>query len=241
MPESRARQKDSVRRLFASITPFYDFLNHTLSLGLDLYWRRQLVEAVAASPPGALLDLAAGTCDVSIALARRYPERRILAMDISLPMLRRGREKAAFHAGKASPFAPLAIIDADAGALPLPSGSVAALTLAFGLRNMPARGETLSEMHRALMPGGRLYVLEFGAAAGSAAWKRLYNLYLCSVMPRLAGLVSGQREAYVYLARSIRSFPRAEDLGEEIRRAGFSRVSWKAFTKGVVWLHSAEK
>jgi demethylmenaquinone methyltransferase/2-methoxy-6-polyprenyl-1,4-benzoquinol methylase len=113
--------------------------------------------------------------------------------------------------------------------------------VAFGLRNMPARGQVLREMHRALLSGGRLYVLEFSSSVRGELWERLYKFYLCSVLPRLGGLVSGQKEAYAYLARSICNFPGAGELGEEIRQAGFSRVSWKPFSKGIVWLHSAEK
>lgn len=223
-----------IKSMFGSIAKGYDLLNHTLSLGFDVYWRRVLVSSLSAVPEGLFLDLATGTFDVSLALSKAYPGRLILGADLCLPMLRRGLHKITRQSGR------IAALNADAYQLPLADNSVAAITVSFGLRNMLPHLPALAEMYRVLKPGGRLSVLEFGSAR-SKVWLGLYNWYLCGVLPRIGGVISGDRSAYDYLARTIIEFPSADELAAKMREAGFDEVSYKRLSGGIVYVHSADK
>ena len=233
-------QPRELSRLFGSIAGGYDFANHALSMGLDVYWRQVLVRSLHDVPPGMILDLAAGTFEVTRLLGRVYPERGILAVDCCLPMLRKGLprlRKAGARAAGPLRVLPLA---GNAFSLPLADCSVASVSLAFGLRNMQPRWQALAEIYRVLVPGGRLSVLEFGSSRPKS-WLGLYNFYLSWVLPCLGGLLSGQRLAYEYLARSIADFPVAAELAREMGVAGFSRISYRRLSGGIVYLHSADK
>ncbi|MDR1241254.1 MAG: ubiquinone/menaquinone biosynthesis methyltransferase [Deltaproteobacteria bacterium] len=224
-------------RLFGSIARNYDLANHTLSLGLDYYWRRVLARSLRQAPPGLFLDIAAGTCDVSVLLTKSYAGRKVLALDPCLPMLRTGLRK--ISAG----IMPVA---GDAFCLPLPEHSVSAITLSFGLRNMRPRPAALGEMFRVLVPGGRLSVLEFGGTkqnpgTGINPWLAAYRFYLFKALPRIGGMISGQRKAYEYLAQSIAGFPGREELAAEMLAAGFERVMCRSMSGGIVYLHCADK
>ncbi|MDR2503130.1 MAG: ubiquinone/menaquinone biosynthesis methyltransferase [Deltaproteobacteria bacterium] len=232
--------RSAMRGLFAAIAPAYDLLNHTLSLGLDIYWRGTAIRRLANAPPGPFLDLAAGTFDLSISIASAYPGRLILAGDICLPMLQRGLNKISRAASKKQPFGRIRPLNADAYNLPLPDNSLAAITVAFGLRNMLPRRPALSEMLRVLKPGGRLLILELSPVQRKI-WGGLYNLYLDKFLPRLGGLLSGKPEAYNYLVRSIKNFPPAEKLAEEMRQAGFIATDYQPLSGGIVYAHNALK
>jgi demethylmenaquinone methyltransferase/2-methoxy-6-polyprenyl-1,4-benzoquinol methylase len=150
---------------------------------------------------------------------------------------KRDRRQGAWREG-VSPVA------ADAFALPLPDGSgeegADALTCAFGLRNMLPRAAALHEMRRVLKPSGAAWILEFGTVRGKV-WGGAYSVYLQRILPRIGGMLAGDRAAYAYLARTIRDFPPAVDLARELRAAGFSRVLSRALCGGIVFLHLAEK
>lgn len=223
-----------IKSMFGSIAKGYDFLNHSLSMGFDIYWRRVLVASLAAAPEGIFLDLAAGTFDVSLALAKAYPKRRIIGADLCLPMLAQGLYKIAKRQADVTP------LNADAYRLPFADDSLAAITVSFGLRNMVPRVPALAEMRRVLGPGGRLSVLEFGSAR-QKVWFGFYNFYLAQVLPRIGGLISGDREAYAYLARTIKEFPSANELASEMREAGFATVRYRRLSGGIVYLHTADK
>lgn len=245
----RSEQKDApqeqaladgrrVQGLFSRIAGVYDLLNHVLSFGMDIWWRRRLVRAVTPFPPrgtARILDLAAGTLDVSIALARRHPRRLVLAMDFCRPMLVRGLGKRArLQKGRVEPLV------ADGRALPLPDNSVDAITIAFGLRNIRPRAEAYAEALRVLVPGGRFCVLEFGSAKDRILFGT-YNLYLRYVLPLIGRVVSRDAKAYRYLADTIMEYPSARALEEEMRLAGFTRVGHRRLSAGIVCLHSGEK
>lgn len=224
----------NIKSMFGSIAKGYDFLNHSLSMGFDVYWRRVLVLSLASAPEGIFLDLAAGTFDVSLALLKAYPTRRVAGADLCLPMLSQGLRKIAKRRDGITP------LNADAYRLPFADNSLAAMTISFGLRNMAPRLPALAETHRVLKPGGRLAVLEFGSAR-ERVWLGFYNFYLASVLPRIGGVISGDRAAYDYLARTIKEFPGADELAAEMREAGFSQVNWKRLSGGIVYLHTADK
>jgi demethylmenaquinone methyltransferase / 2-methoxy-6-polyprenyl-1,4-benzoquinol methylase len=231
MPDSAV-----VKSMFGRIARRYDLANRVLSFGIDNYWRRRLVQAVARGRPMAVLDMATGSGDVAFALARALPpDAAILGMDFSDPMLEQARAKQARQpAGARVEFR-----QGDALEIPLPDGGLDAVTIAFGLRNMADRGRCLSEMRRVLRPGGRLLVLEFSQPE---AWVRpLYSFHLRRVVPLVAGLLTGDREAYDYLASSIGEFPGRVALSGEIRAAGFSDVASYPMTLGIAVLHEARR
>lgn len=224
--------------MFGRIAPGYDLLNRLLSGGLDILWRRRLVRAVQPRNTGRVLDLAAGTLDVALALAQHHHGLRVLALDFCLPMLQAGLPKR----NKAVPSVRRAVkpVAADAFYLPLADGCVDAVTVAFGLRNMLPRVDALREMHRVLAPGGSVHVLEFGSAR-KRVWWGLYNMYLTHVLPFIGGIISGDKGAYDYLARTVTEFPQAEELAGEMAEAGFCDVTWQKWSGGIVFLHTGRK
>lgn len=235
-PETVATPDKSaeIAGMFGRIARRYDLLNHTLSMGIDYWWRHRLVRHVQPGPTGRVLDLAAGTMDVSLAIRRRYPELAVMALDFSRPMLEYGRNKVLRR--KVTDIFPAV---ADARALPLADACVDCVTIAFGIRNINPRPAAFAEMLRVLAPGGRALVLEFGGNP-PRVWKGLYAFYLKNILPRIGRLISGDA-AYGYLADTIAAFPEAEVLAGEMLDAGFHRVSHLPMTSGIVTLHIAEK
>ncbi len=225
-----------VAGMFGRVAGCYDLLNHLLSAGLDIAWRRAMVRALLAPglPPGPILDLAAGTLDVSIAIARRN-DRPILAADVCEPMLRAGLGKLDAALGRR-----IHPTVADGRVLPLADASVAGATIAFGIRNIRPRPEALAELARVIRPGGRLAILEFGTGK-RRMWGGLYNFYLRNILPRIGKLISGDDEAYRYLAATISEFPEESVLAEEMRQAGFASVDYRAMAGGIVFLHAGVK
>lgn len=223
-----------VSGLFGRIAGWYDFLNHFLSLGQDIIWRKRLVRHVRSEKDGVILDLAAGTLDVSREVGKTFPGAKIVGLDFSLPMLLRGKRK---MAGSKKRFLPLM---ADVVRIPMPDCSVDCATIAFGIRNVKPRAAAYAEILRVLKPGGRLCILEFGSGQ-NRVWKGIYNFYLNRVLPLIGRLFSRDSGAYSYLARSIGHFPPARDLAGEIITAGFGRVFYYPLCSGIVYVHVAEK
>ena len=234
----------NIALMFGRIVRCYDLLNRVFSLGLDQHWRACLVEALR--PPltrsvlsgqassGRILDLAAGTLDVALALRRRYPASAVPALDLCPPMLRRGKRK---MTPADQPIVwPVA---ANACRLPLPDSCVAGVSIAFGIRNIPQRELAFAEMARVLVSGGRVGILEFGAPH-NAVLKALYRVYLHQLLPLVGRLVSGG-SAYRYLASSIAAFPCPSALSDEMRAAGFARAYHLPLSGGIVNLHIGEK
>lgn len=212
---------------FRRVAPRYDFLNHTLSGGLDWYWRWQLMRAVRRQKPMDVLDVATGTGDVALGLRRgRAYAGRCVGADFCEPMLQRAQAKG---------VSPLCV--ADGLRLPFRAESFAAITLAFGLRNVEDRLAGLREMRRVLQPGGKLYVLEF---SHPARWFRgVYDWYLRHLLPRIAAGFGSHEASYVYLCQSIQAFPNQEALKKLLHAAGFHTVQYRNLTGGVVALHIA--
>lgn len=228
----------AVNSMFGRIARRYDIANVLLSFGIDRYWRWRLVRAVRRSEPSDVLDLATGSGDVAFALARSLaPNTRIIGMDFCAPMLAEANAKK-LAAGPAT-HRNVSFQLGDGLALPLPDASCDAITISFGLRNLADRHRGLREMHRVLRPGGRLFVLEFSQPH---PWLRpFYLFYLRRILPWIAGCVTGDRQAYVYLNESIELFPGRTDLSREISTAGFAGVDARGFTGGIVALHSATR
>jgi demethylmenaquinone methyltransferase/2-methoxy-6-polyprenyl-1,4-benzoquinol methylase len=218
----------AVKSMFGRIARRYDLANRVLSGGIDIYWRRRLVEAVSRRRPRQVLDLATG----SRALP---PGAAVVGMDFSEPMLDVARAKQARRAAGAG----LEFRQGDALALPLGDGTFDAVTIAFGLRNIADRARSLSEMRRVLRPGGRLHILEFSQPE---AWVRpFYYFHLRRVAPLVAGFLTGDRSAYQYLASSIGEFPGRAALSGELTAAGLDEVSSVPMTLGIASLHEGRR
>ena len=224
--------------MFARIARRYDIANLLLSGGIDARWRRRLVAAVERRRPGDILDLATGSGDVAFALSQKLTSKTvIIGMDFCQPMLDRAEAKK--RAAAIGVYENVTFRQGDGLALPLPDECCDAITIAFGLRNLADRDRGLREMHRVLRPGGSLFVLEFSQPA---AWLRpFYYFYLRRILPLIAGMITGDRSAYVYLNETISEFPDRIALAKEISSAGFREVRACPLTLGIVALHEALK
>lgn len=227
-------QAPAVHKLFTSIASRYDRMNHILSGGVDLYWRKKLIQSVANTPPQAVLDVATGSGDVALALkAKLGPASSVIGLDFCQAMLDEAEKK------KQKMGLDIDFICGDCHHLPFEDKSFDAATLAFGLRNFENRKGALQEIRRVLKaPGGILWILEFSQPE---VWLRpFYYLYLKAILPVIAHLGTGRKEAYDYLASSIEGFPAKECLQKEILGTGFSNVSALGLTGSLVALHCCE-
>jgi len=225
-----------VRGMFGRIAPRYDLLNHLLSFNLDKRWRARAVARVAGildRPDARVLDLCCGTGDVLLALEARA-RRPLLASDFCHPMLIEAHRKI-HNRGFRTP-----VFEADALSLPLADASLDLITVAFGFRNLANYQHGLEEMLRVLKPGGVAAILEFSQPS-NRAFRALYGFFSTRVLPGIGGMISGSPDAYSYLPESIRKFPGAEQLAEDMRRSGFSRVEFERMTGGAVALHLGHK
>lgn len=221
-----------VRDMFGRVAGRYDLLNHLLSFNLDTHWRSLAVSRVAgilARPEADVLDLCCGTGDLLLKLQARA-RCTVAGSDFCHPMLIEARRKVA-RRGFRSP-----LFEADALALPLPDDSLDLITMAFGFRNLANYQRGLDEMYRVLKPGGVFALLEFSQPT-NPVFGSLYGFFSTRILPRLGGMVSGSPDAYAYLPESIRKFPGAEVLAQELRQTGFSRVEFERMTGGAVALH----
>ncbi len=216
----------AVRSMFDRISPTYDLLNRLLSIGIDRRWRARALDRLALRlPEGALLDSCAGTLDLAAALERRFAGRPLFAADFAREMLVRGRAKVAH--GR--------VVVADAMRLPFVDGALAGMSCAFGMRNLANPEAGLREALRVLKPGGVFVVLEFFRPA-TPLMRAFHAVYARFVLPAIGSLVSRDREAYAYLARSMRGFYTRAEFAELARQAGFSEVSSEDLSFGVASL-----
>lgn len=216
----------AVRRMFDRISPTYDLLNRLLSFGIDQRWRTQALDELSrALPEGPLLDSCAGTLDLSLALRRRFTDRRVLSLDFARDMLVAGRSKL---------DAPELVV-ADAMRLPLRSSTFAGMVCGFGMRNLADPAAGLAEAHRVLKPGGTFVVLEFFKPTRLPT-RVFHALYGRVVLPTLGRIVSGDAEAYWYLSRSMQGFLTRSELEAQMRAAGFREVRARDLTFGVASL-----
>lgn len=231
MPEAQ-----SVNELFARIARRYDLANRGISAGGDTRLRRALVELARKHQPRSVADLATGSGDVAFALKCALgADAAVTGYDFCQPMLDRAVEK---RDALADPFLDsIPFLQGDCLDLPIGNASVDMVTIAFGLRNLEDRAAGLREMHRVLRPGGALLILEFSQPK---RWFRpVYYFYMRFVMPLIAGILTGDRKAYVYLHDSISAFPDREELAGMIRDAGFGEVRLHPKILGAVCIHEA--
>ncbi|MGH9342640.1 MAG: ubiquinone/menaquinone biosynthesis methyltransferase [Terriglobia bacterium] len=234
-PADVAATSRSVREMFGSVAPRYDFLNHFLSMGMDLAWRRAAARALREplSRPGSIaLDVCCGTGDLAVAL-RRVSAGRVIAADFCAPMLARAQSKLA--SGKDRGFR-IPLLAADTLSLPLRDQSVDVIASAFGFRNLANYALGLREMRRVLKPGGSVAILEFSRVQWPV-FGLLFRLYFAQVLPRLGTWLSGVAGPYQYLHESASRFPDQEAFAEDMRQAGFIQVRYNNLMGGVAALH----
>ena len=222
--------------MFAAVARRYDFLNHFLSLGRDIAWRKATARALrpALARPGSLAaDVCCGTGDLALAL-EGHSAGTVVGTDFCHPMLQRAREKGKQGAGK------LFFLEADTLALPFRNDSLDVVGVAFGFRNLANYQEGLGEMHRVLRRGGTLAILEFSTVRWPA-FGPLFRFYFHHILPSLGTWISGVSGPYQYLPDSVSRFPSQEELATAMRGAGFRDVTYRNFTGGVAALHLGEK
>lgn len=226
-------KKNYVEKMFNSIAPTYDGLNHLLSLGIDKLWRKAAVRALMKGHPQTLLDVACGTGDFALALCRAGVPH-VTGIDISEGMLAIGRQKLQ-EAGYT-----VAMQVEDCEHLSMADGTFDAVSVAFGVRNFEHLQVGLNEMVRVLHKGGRLCVLELSVPQ-NAMIRWLYTLYFCHLLPWIGGKVSGNAEAYHYLPTSVLHFPAPDVFCSMLQQAGLSRVEAHAYTFGLCRMFIGEK
>ena len=225
-------KKKFVREKFSAISSRYDLLNSLLSLQIDRYWRWKTTRLLREFPAGQVLDLCAGTLPLSLELTRQAKKRLVLAVDFCEDMLKAGAGVLPDDDRQSRIFP----VCGDGEVIPAPSDTFWGCTVAFGVRNLARTQQGLCEMYRVLKPSGKLLILEFSRPTNIII-KPVYNFYLNKVLPMVAGMVSGDKEAYEYLASSIAAFYEPEELLSMMREAGFSNVERKPMTFGIVSIY----
>jgi demethylmenaquinone methyltransferase/2-methoxy-6-polyprenyl-1,4-benzoquinol methylase len=203
---------------------------------VDSYWRWVTTRELKEFPKGAILDLCAGTLPLSLELTRQAPERNVVAIDFCEDMLLSGLKTLPDDGRRER----ITAVCGDGEEIPAASEKFWGITVAFGVRNLAQTEKGLAEMWRVLKPGGKLLILEFSRPR-NAFFKPIYNFYLNRVLPKIAGLVSGDKEAYEYLASSIAKFYEPEVLLSMMKDAGFSRQYCRSLTMGIVTLYIGVK
>lgn len=238
MTVSTSREPAKIAGMFDGIARRYDTLNHLLSAGLDRRWRRQAIRALGLGPGDRLLDMCTGTGDLAVEAVTHAggAAGSVIGVDFSHEMLRLGLDKVRSLGLEGR----IRLTRGDATRVPLPDASVEAAAVAFGIRNVVDREQGCREFARVVAPGGRLAILEFGTPQ-TPGLRELYQWYFRAVLPKIGGLISGNREAYAYLPASVGEFPPPGEFAQTLRRAGFREVEWKALTFGVVYLYIARK
>lgn len=225
-----------VREMFGSIEGRYDFLNRLLSLRRDVAWRRFAVRRMRFPGTRRFLDVATGTADLAFEALRVHREVTATGLDFVPEMIESARHKV----DEAGETGRIRLLQGDALALPFAAGSFDVAAVAFGIRNMPDRQGALREMARVVVPGGQVMVLEMHLPE-MPVFREVYRFYLCRILPRLAGTLSGNPEAYQYLAESIVAFPPPRLFSEMMRAAGLEAVECHPLTLGVTCLHVGRK
>jgi len=234
-PYDNCRGKtEQVREMFDNIAPAYDRLNRAMSFGLDRSWRRKAVDMVANTRPGAIVDIATGTGDFALSLARAIPQATVTGLDLSEGMVEIGRRKVA-DAGLQDR---IKLLVGDCLDSPLPERSADAVTVAFGVRNFARLADGYRAMYSMLRPGGMLCVIELSTPT-SPLVKPFYKLYTRGFIPLMGRVVSSDRRAYSYLPESIAAVQQGDDMLALMRNAGFVQTRFQRLTLGVCTIYTA--
>lgn len=228
----KPEKKEQVRQMFNNIALRYDFLNHFLSVGIDTIWRKKLVNIIAKTNPESILDVATGTGDLAIALAKKT-NAPIIGIDISQGMLDVGIEKLK----KMNLDRQIQLQIADSELLPFNDEQFGSAMVAFGVRNFEDLDKGLSEMRRVIKKGGMIAVLEFSQPQGFLI-KQLYQFYFRHLLPRIGKLISRDNGAYTYLPESVAVFPDGEAFLRRLENAGFVNTAQKRLTFGIATIYT---
>lgn len=233
--DSSLSKKEQVTQMFDTISGNYDGLNRVISFGIDVKWRKKVVDIVSAIKPSSVLDIATGTGDLAIALSKSGAQR-IVGLDISAGMLAIGSQKVA----QENLDGIIEMMVGDSENLPFETDSFDAITVSFGVRNFETLEKGLAEIYRVLKPGGVFVVLETSVPT-KTPFKQGYNLYTKNILPLIGRMFSKDKTAYAYLSKSASVFPHGENFNNILRKIGFSNVKNMPQTLGVATIYSASK
>ena len=225
-----------IAAMFDRISPKYDALNHLLSFNIDKVWRRKAAKATSRNHPKTILDLATGTADLALLLAKHNPESHIIGMDISEKMLDIGKAKVA----KQKKEDQIELRLGDAANLPFEDNTFDVITVAFGVRNFEDLDKGLSEISRVLKPDGQVIILEFSMPEKFPV-KQLYRFYFKHLLPFIGGLISKDKSAYSYLPDSVEKFPKPNVFSNKLASFGLDRCSIKRLSWGIASLYISKK
>jgi len=233
--ENQASKKEQVAEMFNNISHRYDFLNHFLSLGIDILWRKKAIKMLRADQPKQILDIATGTGDFAIEALALKPDR-IVGVDISSGMLEIGKQKMKKRGYED-------IIDmqmGDSEKLLFEDNTFDAVIVSFGVRNFENLKKGLSDMHRVLKPGGKTVIVEFSQPR-TFPMKQLYNFYFKSILPVIGKMVSKDQSAYTYLPESVAAFPDGDNFLKILGEVGFNKTECKPLTFGISSIYIGQK
>lgn len=233
--EKTTGKKEQVAEMFNSISGKYDFLNHFLSLGIDILWRKKAVKLLEKDQPKTLLDIATGTGDFAIEALKLQPEK-VIGVDISEGMLEVGREK--LKKKKLDHIIDLQLGDSEK--LLFDNNIFDAVIVSFGVRNFENLEMGVADMYRVLKPGGKTVILEFSKPT-KFPFKNIYNFYFKSILPKIGRLVSKDQAAYTYLPESVQAFPDGSGFLSVLNKVGFKNTRCKPLTFGISSIYIGEK
>jgi demethylmenaquinone methyltransferase/2-methoxy-6-polyprenyl-1,4-benzoquinol methylase len=229
------RDPSRIEAMFGDISGRYDLMNRLMTAGLDRRWRRMAAEQAALAPGDEALDACCGTGDLAFSLSEACPACSVTGLDFTPAMLDRAREKAAARARRGLAV-PRAFVEGDLLELPFGSGRFAAVTVGWGVRNVPDIPRAFSEMARVTRPGGRVVCLE-STMPPDGLGRRFHSVWMAHVVPLLGRIVTGDASAYAYLPASVAAFPRADGLADIMAGAGLTNVRFRRLGLGAVALH----
>ena len=222
-----------VNAVFDSVANNYDLMNNLMSLGLHHVWKKILIETTTLKPKSKILDIAAGTADISIEFLKKNKNFEVFHTDINLSMLKEGKKKI-INQGRITPS-----ILCDAEALPFPNNYFDCVTIGFGLRNMTNKERALREIYRVLSPGGKIIILEFSKIWGPL--RKAYDIFSFKIVPKLGKFFAKDEKSYKYLVESIRMHPDQKTLVELLKEEGFEKTSFMNLSAGIVAIHKGYK
>lgn len=233
--DSDLTKKEQVEQMFDNISGKYDELNHILSMGIDVGWRKKVVKIIKNQNPKTVLDIATGTGDLAIMMAKAT-DAKITGFDLSAGMLEVGRKKIA----ELNLESRIEMIQGDAEKMPFEDNSFDCITVAFGVRNFENLKNGLDEIYRVLRPGGKFVILEFSQPQ-SFPMKQLYSFYSKNILPMIGKKISKDKSAYTYLPESVKAFPYGEEMKKILKNSNFIKTTDKKLTFGISSIYESLK
>lgn len=229
-------KKTEVQEMFDNVSPKYDFLNRLLSARIDILWRNKVVKIIQKNEPRKILDVATGTGDLAITLAKKIKDVKITGYDLSEGMLSYGRKKVKAEGLENQ----IQMIQGDAENMPFEEASFDVVTASFGVRNFENLEKGLLEFLRVLRPGGKIVILEFSQPQ-KFPMKQLYHFYSFKILPLVGRIFSKDPRAYTYLPESVKAFPYGEEMVKIMESIGCKNVKYTQLTSGIATIYQCEK